>query len=140
MLRGQTYLNNFIVAIDDIGEVENALLCVTDKPDCCRSPYGTAQREFYNPNNCAVPPGSTNSLYKNRGLQVVRLNRKNNFLSPTGVYRCEIPDSNEINQNLYINITGLKMSRTYCTEQSPSIQSCYCTFSLINALVLCFTQ
>ena len=143
MLRNQTYLNNSIVAINDIGEGDSALLCVTDKPDCCKPPDGTAQGEFYYPNRSAVSPGNTNPLYKNRGPQVVRLNRKINVLSPTGVYRCEIPDTNGMNGILYINIintAGLKMSPTYCTEQSPSIQSCYCSFSLINVLVLCFTQ
>ena len=116
MLQGRTYLNNSVVAINDIGEGDNALLCMTDKPDCCSPLNGTiAQGEYYFPNNSSVPNGhnKNNSLYRNRGPQVVRLNRRNNVLSPTGVYRCEIPDSSGTNRSIYINITGLKMSFSY---------------------------
>ena len=104
ILRSQTYSNNSIVAINDIGEGDNALLCVTDNTECCSNRVG----EFYYPNSSAVPNGynSNNSLYRNRGPQVVRLNRRNDVLSPTGRYRCNIPDSSGINQNFYINITG----------------------------------
>ena len=81
---------------------------MTDDPYCCRPPNGTkAQGEFYRPDNTAVGFSSTNSLYRNRGAQVVRLNRRNDDLSPTGVYRCEIPDFTGMNQRLYINIAGL---------------------------------
>ena len=111
MLQGRTYLNNSVVAINDIGEGDNALLCMTDKPGCCKPPYGPQyEGEFYYPNNSAIGFSSTNSLYRNRGPQVVRLNRRNNDLSPTGVYRCEIPDSNGRNWSIYIKITGLIMS------------------------------
>ena len=107
MLRNQTYLNNSIVAINDIGEGDNALLCLTDKPDCCKSPNGPLQGEFYYPNSSAVGHPNKDTLYRNRGPQVVRLNRRNDVLSPTGVYRCEIPDLSGMNRSLYINITGL---------------------------------
>ena len=103
MLQGRAYLNNSIVAINDIGEGDNALLCVTDKPDCCKPLIGsTIQGEFYYPNNTLVRNQLTNDpLYRNRGPQVVRLNRRNNVLSPTGIYRCEIPDSTGMDRSLY---------------------------------------
>ena len=102
MLGGKTYLNNTIVLMSDIGEDNNALLCMTDKSDCCSNPIG----EFYYPNNSAVGYSQENLLYRNRGPQVVRLNRRNNDLSPTGVYRCQIPDSSGSMQSIYINIIG----------------------------------
>ena len=112
VLRGRKYLNNSVVAINDIGEGDNALLCVTDKPYCCKPPYGPQyEGEFYYPNNSAVGFSSTNSLYRDRGPQVVRLNRRNNVLSLTGIHRCEIPDSTGMNQNIYINITGMRIQR-----------------------------
>ena len=107
MLSGQTYLNNSIVAIIDIGEEDNALLCMTDDPGCCNIENNKGG-EFYYPNNSAVSYSTTNSLYRNRGPQVVRLNRRNDTLSPTGRYRCEIPDSTGEKQNIYINITGMR--------------------------------
>ena len=108
MLRNQAYLNNSIVAFNDIGEGDNALLCGTDKPDCCKPPKGPLQGEFYYPNNTLVRNNASgDSLYRNRGPQVIRLNRRNDVLSPTGRYRCEIPDSSGMNRNIFISITGL---------------------------------
>ena len=107
-------MNNSIIAINDIGEGNySALLCMTDKPDCCKPPNGTkAQGEFYYPGNTrtTVSFSRTNPLYRNRGTRVVRLNRRNDVLSPTGIYTCEIPDSTGTNRSIYINITGLKIS------------------------------
>ena len=61
MLHGLAYWNNSIVAINDIGEWnitsregDSALLCVTDKPDCCKPRNGSLQGEFYYPNNSMV--------------------------------------------------------------------------------------
>ena len=108
MHHGQTYLNNSIVAINDIGEGDNALLCVTDKLDCCKLPNGPYQGEFYYPNNTLVRNRhGRHSLYRNRGPQVVRLNRRSNTHSPTGIYKCEIPDFTGWNRSIYIIITGI---------------------------------
>ena len=107
ILRNQTYLNNSIIAINDIGVGDNALLCVTDNPDCCKG-NATGEGQFYYPNNNRVNGiASRDSLYRDRGPQVVRLNRRRDVLSPTGIYRCEIPDSTGMNANIYINIAGL---------------------------------
>ena len=100
MLRGKTYVDGDIILIIDIGEGDDALLCLTDRADCCSNPNG----EFYYPSGSAVGYSSTNSLYRNRGSQVVRLNRRDNTLSPVGRYRCEIPDSSGTTQRIYINI------------------------------------
>ena len=106
MLHGRTYLNNTIVLMGDIGEGENALHCVTESTDCCHS-ITSVRAEFYYPNNSLVSfKASGDLLYRNRGPQVVRLNRRNDVLSPTGRYRCEIPDSTGMIQNSYINIIG----------------------------------
>ena len=102
MFRGQTYVDGDIILITDIGEGDDALLCVTDREDCCSSPNG----EFYYPNGSPVGFSFTNSLYRNRGSQVVRLNRRDNTLSPVGRYRCEIPDSSGATQRIYIYILG----------------------------------
>ena len=114
VLHGRTYLNNSFVAINDIGEGDNALLCVTDKSDCCKPPNGdTVQGEFYYPNNNLVNnQASGDSLYRNRGPQVIHLNRRNDVLSPTGRYRCEIPDNSGRIQNIYINVTGIDYTCT----------------------------
>ena len=116
MLRGQTYLNNSIVAINDIGEGDNALLCVTDNPDCCSIPVG----EFYYPDNSRIRFNSADPWYRNRGPQVIRLNRKINVVVPTGIYRCKIPDANGNMQDIYIDITGMYIQ---CFTRSAAVKS-----------------
>ena len=100
MLHGKTYVDGDIILITDIREGDDALLCLTDREDCCSILNG----EFYYPNGDPGGFSSTNSLYRNRGSQVVRLNRRDNPLSPVGRYRCEIPDSSGTTQRIYINI------------------------------------
>ena len=132
MLRGQTYLNNSIVAINDIGVGDNALLCVTDNPDCCKHPNGnTSQGEFYYPNNSRVRFNVTDPWYRDRGPQVVRLSRRNAVLSPTGVYKCEILDSTGMNINISINLTGMEIS------SSILLQVCMSSVTILKNTVLC---
>ena len=120
ILHNQTCLNNSIVAINDIGEEDNALLCVTDKTDCCGKMDGEKMGEFYYPDNSAVVFSSTISLYRTRGTKVVRLNRRNNVLSPIGRYRCEIPDANGNMQDIYIDITSMYIQ---CFTRSAAVKS-----------------
>lgn len=107
MLRDRTYLNNSVVTINDIGEGDNdALLCVTELEDCCMDPR---HGDFYYPNGTrvpfAMPDGQMRKgLLRNRGNQVIRLIRKGGMVtSPTGQYRCVIPDNLGVNQTIYIN-------------------------------------
>ena len=101
---GQTYPNNSVFLMTDIGEDSKALLCVTDHEQCCRS-YRVG--EWYYPNNTAVSTsGSGFDFYRNRGPQAVRLNRRNNALSPTGRYHCTVPDASGTFQILIAYIIG----------------------------------
>ena len=104
-LRGRTYLDGDTVLITEIGEGDDAaLLCVTDSTECCAS---QTIGEFYYPDgNVVNVRGSGDSLYRNRGDGFIRLNRRNNALSPLGKYRCNIPDSNGVFQNIHIDIIG----------------------------------
>ena len=47
---------------------------------------------------------ASRSIYRNRGASVVQLNRRNNAQSPTGLYRCEIPDASGTAQNIFVAI------------------------------------
>ena len=90
--------------MDDIGEYENALLCVTDRAYCCQT---VRAGDWLYPDNTYVPTVSAGSdLYRNRGPQAVRLNRRNDAISPTGKYLCMIPDSRGVSQTLVANIIG----------------------------------
>ena len=104
-LNGITYPNGSTVLRDDIGEGDNALLCTTDKGDCCNDIFSRAG-EFYFPNGCQVPiQGDVGSsgYYRNRGIQLICLNRQSNGVL-TGQFRCEIPSSVHDNSVLYINM------------------------------------
>ena len=105
-LKGVFIANNSYVFVRDIGEGDAAaLLCHTNKTDCCGYPYRLG--EWYYPNGTKVniegfyPPESL--FYRNRGQSVVRLNHRGSP-SPRGRFRCEVPDANNNMQNVFINI------------------------------------
>ena len=110
-LGDQTYSSNSEVLLTDIGEGDEALLCLTDNTQCCRAshnPNGEGLGEWYFPDGTPVPPGNTNSIYRKRDNSTVQLNRRNNAESPTGVYRCDVPDASGTNQSIYIHLkTGI---------------------------------
>ena len=92
--------------LTDIGEGDTAaLLCLTDRVACCRGSDGGAGGDWYFPDGGLVPfEFEDTSIYQNRGASRVRLNRRNNAQSPTGVYRCEIPDASRTNQRIYVGV------------------------------------
>ena len=106
-LRGTTYQNNSYVALEDIGENDTALLCMTNLTTCCRPPY-TGENEcvlgnWYFPNGTIVPSsGKQQDFHRTRGQSVVLLNRRRG--GEEGIYRCEIPDSMNVTQTIYIGV------------------------------------
>ena len=105
-LNGNIFINNSVVNFLDVGEGDSALLCKTDKAECCGTVpnrYG----EFYYPNGGRVPvigrAGET-GLYRNRGNHLIRLNRREGAVSPRGRYRCEIPDDSDVVQKIFITL------------------------------------
>ena len=85
--------NNSIVSLGDIGEGRRALLCITNETGCCRdSNVPGHMREWYFPNGSAVSRNDIgHSIYRNRGPSIVRLNRRHNAISPSGIFSCIIP-------------------------------------------------
>lgn len=104
-LEGERYDNNSVVSIHAIGEGSNALLCKTNKQDCC----GTVPNrfgEFYYPNGTRVSIYiSGDGFYRNRGNQVIRLNRRDGVSSPAGRYSCGVPDASGVTQKIFINVS-----------------------------------
>lgn len=103
-LGGKMYLNNSNLSISDIGEGDQALYCKTDKELCCGTvPYRFGR--FYYPSGIEVPISRFgHDFYRNRGEQLIRLNRRSSAISPTGKYRCEIPDASDVVQNVFITL------------------------------------
>ena len=124
------------MTLEDIGEKDRALLCVTDKPTCCRSPYtdGTGKKALGNwffPNGTRVPSsGSQWDFHRTRGDMMVLLHKRRGGVN--GVFYCVLPDKEGIQQTTYIGVyTGnvgkctyilvlmLQKSETLCTYLLP---------------------
>ena len=109
-LHGRIYAStNSYIDIDEIGEGdEAALLCITDLMRCCRGIDrlgDPALGQWFYPNGINVSiEGAGYDFYRNRGPSVVRLNRRNNATSPTGLYCCGVPDSTFTQHRVCANI------------------------------------
>ena len=109
-LNGITYQNNSLVTLEEIGEGDDALLCVTDQPACCHPTYtslfGVTRPPLGNwffPNETRVPSSGLQwDLHRTRGQMVVRLHRRRGGVN--GIYGCVIPDATNVTQTIYIGV------------------------------------
>ena len=95
------------MTLEDIGEGDDALLCITDQTACCRRPYtgefGHAIGNWSFPNGTRVPSTHDHwGFQRTRGHMVVRMNRMSG--GENGIYTCEIPDTMNVTQTLYIGV------------------------------------
>ena len=109
-LKGIVYASHNFIFINDIGEYDNGLQCITDRKPCCGNP--TNAGEWFFPNGTLVPPTYENGgrLYTSRGHNDGRviLNHFNSTATyPTGQFCCVVPDVMGINQTLCVNICKL---------------------------------
>ena len=99
-LNGTTYQNNSLVTLEDIGEEDDALLCLTSLTACCRR-YATGNWFF--PNKTRVHFESIGShIYRSRGHMVVFLHHRRGGVD--GIYHCVIPVSLNVMQTIYIGV------------------------------------
>ena len=97
--RGDVLVNNSYILRLNIGEGHNdSLHCLTDNSDCCSNGEGN----WYDETGGEVyqGPDGDSTLYVTRGDGVVYLNRRTGGSS--GMWRCDIPDSNGALQSIYI--------------------------------------
>ena len=97
--------------LEDIGEGNNELLCITDNTACCsraESPGMAVLGDWSFPNGTVVPneiitaDGLRWDFYRLRGASRVRLLRRRGGVD--GIYRCDIPDNSDVFQTIYIGI------------------------------------
>ena len=87
---GMTYANNTAIAITEVGEDDNAVLCRTDLTPCCNGTSdGTRKGNWRYPDGTLV--NNNGNIYRDRRNMVVRLHRRNSPITPTGQYCCEVP-------------------------------------------------
>ena len=104
-LRGTKYQNNSIVTLEDIGEDDDALLCITNLTACCQSndTGGPALGNWFFPNETRINASHTQwNFYRTRGQMVVRMHRRRG--GEEGIYHCEIPDAMNVTQLIYIGV------------------------------------
>ena len=107
-IRETNLTNNSYILFSNISREYDALKCVTDSVNCCNdSDVGNWRDE----RGRAVHQGANGTicLYVTRGQGVVSLNHKSGCIPDTsGLWRCDIPDSSEVMQSIYIYISNKK--------------------------------
>ena len=109
LISGQLYPNNSVVTLSDIGSSGPSvtLYCLTPSIDCCSSSEtpnaDTVIREWYLPDGSLLSTAST-SFTRGQVSSAVSLSRGSGGTSPTGVFRCDLPDANGTYQSLYVGI------------------------------------
>ena len=99
-LNGTTYQNNSNVTLENIGEDNDALLCLTEYSTCCKQP---ARGNWFFPNGTRVPSSGKHwDFHRTRGNMTVLLHRRRG--GEDGVYCCEIPDAMDVTQTIYIGV------------------------------------
>ena len=103
------------MTLEDIGEGDDALLCITDITDCCRPPYSDAIGNWFFPNGNRVPSsGNQWDIHRTRGQSVVLLHRMRG--GEDGIYRCVIPvpqsDAEDVTQTIFIGVYTANTGKT----------------------------
>jgi hypothetical protein len=102
---GELVPNNSYILFGNINESLGALLCVTDKVDCCGGDgldsLSPSAAQWYYPNGNLV--SGMGVVYQERSIAMVRLLRRDG-LSPFGLYHCIITNKRNVNHNLYVGI------------------------------------
>ena len=106
-LNGTTYQNNSVITLDDVGEGQSALRCITDQPNCCRPRPDKVLGNWFFPNGTqVVSTGYQWDFHRTRGESVIRLQRRRG--GADGIYRCVIPvpqsDAEYMNQTIFIGV------------------------------------
>ena len=94
------------MTLEDIGKEGDALLCMTNLTACCRHPYTkniSGLGNWFFPNGTRVlNNGDRWDFYRTRGQSMVLLHHRRGGVD--GIYRCEIPDSMNVTQSVYIGV------------------------------------
>ena len=109
------------------------LFCLTPSTDCCSSSEtpnaDTVIREWYIPDGSLLSTAST-AFTRGQVSSAVSLNRVSSGASPTGVFRCELPDASGTSQSLYVGIYSEHDGETSdCTKCSMIDSALTCTGS-----------
>ena len=107
------------MTLENIGQGgDDALLCVTNQRACCRN--GTIG-DWYFPNGSRVASARPElDFYRDRGQLGVHLKRRRGGVD--GIYHCEIPDSMNVNQTIYIGVYSEGTGEGHLFVRACSVQ------------------
>ena len=103
-LGGNVLINNSFVFRGSIGGgQDDSLRCLTNNSECCTNGHGN----WYDERGDEVRQVSDgdSDLYVTREQKVAYLNRRGG--GRVGLWRCDIPDSNGVQQSIYIYLGNL---------------------------------
>ena len=88
---------------EDIGDPGDTVRCHTDLTSCCTSSEGEHRGSWFFPDgNILQFISSSDDIVRDREPQEVHIRRRNNAMSPSGIYRCDIA----VNDDDFDTITG----------------------------------
>ena len=103
ILPNHAYVNLTTVG-DDISV--DTVRCQTDLQTCCTSNQGIHRGDWYFPDGSVLRLAGTNGdIVEDREPQEVHIRRRNNAMSPSGIYRCDIETVAD-NDDVIDTITG----------------------------------
>ena len=127
--RGTIYQNNSLLTLEDIGEWNDALLCMTDLTACCQPPYASGNRtalgNWYLPNGTRVPSQTNTTewdFFRTRDHSMILLHRRRG--GKNGIYRCVIPDEMNVNQTAYIGLYSNNTGEMFVGHAQRVVQCC----------------
>ena len=92
--------NHSYVDLGTVG-IRTSVWCRTDLGTCCRNEDGLHRGQWYFPDGVALQ--ANKDIFVVEEQQRVELRRANNAISPTGIYRCEIP-TNAVHDDTDISV------------------------------------
>ena len=123
------------MTLEDIGEGDDALLCISNQTACCQAPYtgvmGPALGNWFFPNGSRVPSGKANGdFYRNRGQMVVPMHRRRGGVD--GIYCCEIRDAMNVTQTIYIGVYSATTGECLCCRKVRFKPDMKYIYSIVN--------
>ena len=105
ILPNHAYVNLTTVG-DDISASGDTVRCQTDLSTCCSGPQGIHRGDWYFPDGSVLPfANNPGSIVEDREPQEVHIRRRNNAMSPSGIYHCVI-ETNAVNDDDTATVTG----------------------------------
>ena len=104
-LTNHAYVDLTLVG-EDISDPGNTVRCHTDLTTCCSTGEGDNRGSWFFPDGDILPFSVTSDdIVMDREPQEVHLCRRNDVISPSGIYRCDI-ETMAVNDDVRATITG----------------------------------